>query len=120
MNTHTAAIADTAISAHPKPPLKPLHLKKEKTTAMPVAQTTICTCTKCWWRRSATYSDTEPFRALRYERCPRCGSPATSRFAPPLEQAFGHIRDALPAAVALAAGTLALQALHKLIGKNGD
>ena len=81
---------------------------------MPIAQTVICKCTKCFWHRTITYGDTQPF--LVPDRCPICGSPVTSSPASPLDHALG----ALPLAAALAVGALALDALLKLAGKKGD
>ena len=80
---------------------------------MPVAQTATYKCSKCFWRRTATFGDASP---IIYERCPICGSPVTSSRATPLDHALG----ALPLAAALAVGALALDALLKLAGKKGE
>ena len=80
---------------------------------------TTYTCTKCHWRRTTTIGDVLP-APNRYDHCPRCGSPVTSRIATPGERAFGHVLDALPLALALGAGALALDTLLKLAGKKGD
>lgn len=84
---------------------------------MPVAQTTTFKCTKCFWRRSVTHGDTLPI-VPSYDHCPLCGSPTTttSRFAGP----FDHVLGAMPLALALGAGALALDTLLKLAGKKGD
>ena len=85
---------------------------------MPVARTVICKCSKCFWRSTITYGDTQPF--LVPDRCPHCGSPTTTRTATPIERALGHGFDAMPLALALGAGALALDTLLKLAGKKGD
>ena len=88
---------------------------------MPVARTVICKCSKCFWRRTATFGDASPIFP-RYERCPLCGSPTTttSRIAGPFDQTLDHVLGAMPLALALGAGALALDTLLKLAGKKGD
>lgn len=81
---------------------------------MPVAQTTTCKCTRCFWRRSATHGDASPIFP-RYERCPICGSPTTTTCRP--ASPFDHVLGTIPLALALGAGALALDTLLKLASK---
>ena len=85
---------------------------------MPVAQTVTYKCSKCFWRRTATYGDTQPI--LVPDRCPRCGSPTAKRTATPIERAFGHGFDAMPLTLTLGVAALALDALLKLASNKGE
>ena len=89
---------------------------------MAFAQTATCKCTKCFWRRTATFGDASPYLAPHYERCPLCGSPTatTSRLTTDLDRLIGSMRDALPLALALGAGALALDILLKFAGEKGN
>ena len=87
------------------------------------AQTTTYKCSKCFWRRSAILGCTQhSIYDHIYGRCPRCGSPttSTSRPATDLDRLIGPMRDALPLALALGAGALALDILLKLAGEKGN